>query len=55
MTQTLEQSRIPEFSSREEEAEWFDTHDRGDYLDEFAVLDREDVHVVKQPSGNSTR
>jgi CopG antitoxin of type II toxin-antitoxin system len=28
-------SRIPEFESREEEARWFDTHDLGDYEDEF--------------------
>jgi len=28
-------SRIPQFSSREEEAQWFDTHDLGDYQDEF--------------------
>ncbi len=28
-------SRIPEFASREEEAEWWDTHDITDYLDEF--------------------
>jgi CopG antitoxin of type II toxin-antitoxin system len=28
-------SRIPEFKSREEEARWFDTHDLGDYEDEF--------------------
>jgi len=29
------QSRIPQFSGREEEARWFDTHDLGDYQDEF--------------------
>ena len=28
-------SRIPEFKNREEEAEWFDTHDMADYMDEF--------------------
>lgn len=28
-------SRIPEFASREEEAEWWDTHDITDYLDEL--------------------
>ena len=38
-------SRIPEFASREEEAEWFDTHDMGDYLDEFEVVDSQDVRV----------
>ncbi len=38
-------SRIPEFASREEEAAWFDTHDMGDYLDEFEVVDSRDVQV----------
>lgn len=28
-------SRIPEFKNREEEAKWFDTHDMGDYTNEF--------------------
>ena len=28
-------SRIPEFSSREEEAAWWDTHDVTEYLDEL--------------------
>lgn len=28
-------SRIPDFKSREEMAEWFDTHDTADYEDEF--------------------
>lgn len=27
--------RIPEFATREEMAEWFDTHDTADYEDEF--------------------
>lgn len=31
-------SRIPEFANREEEAEWFDTHDMGDYQDEFKTV-----------------
>lgn len=31
----LRTSRIPEFKSREEEAEWWDTHDITDYLDEL--------------------
>lgn len=30
-----EKSRIPEFSSREEEAEFWDTHSTADYEDEF--------------------
>jgi predicted DNA binding CopG/RHH family protein len=54
MTQKPEQNRIPEFTSREEEAEWFDTHDLGDYLDDFEVLDRKDVRVAKQLSENIT-
>jgi predicted DNA binding CopG/RHH family protein len=32
------ESRIPEFNSREEEAEWFDTHDMADYQDEFQTV-----------------
>ena len=32
---TKEQSRIPEFSSIEEEAAFWDTHDLADYWDEF--------------------
>ncbi len=32
------QSRIPEFASREEEAEFWDTHDFTDYLDEVKVI-----------------
>lgn len=27
--------RIPDFKSREEAAEWFDSHDMADYQDEF--------------------
>ena len=40
MTQIERQrkSRIPEFTSREEEAEWFDTHDMADYQDEFKTV-----------------
>lgn len=36
--QQQQASRIPEFSSREEEAEWFDTHDMADYQDEFKTV-----------------
>ena len=39
MTQTNRRqrraTRIPEFASREEEAQWWDTHDITDYLDEL--------------------
>ena len=40
MTRNKEQqlSRIPEFGSREEEAQWFDTHDMADYQDEFKTV-----------------
>ena len=31
-------SRIPTFTSREEEAHWFDTHDMADYQDEFKTI-----------------
>jgi|SoiMethySBSTD1v2_1073268.scaffolds.fasta_scaffold133941_4 CopG antitoxin of type II toxin-antitoxin system len=32
---SAKKSRIPIFASREEEAEWWDTHDITDYLDEL--------------------
>jgi len=37
MTDTPQQrkSRIPEFKNRQEMAEWWDTHDVADYLDEL--------------------
>jgi len=40
MTQIERQgkNRIPEFTSREEEAQWFDTHDMADYQDEFKTV-----------------
>ncbi len=31
-------SRIPQFSNREEEALWWDTHDLVDYQDEFKTV-----------------
>jgi predicted DNA binding CopG/RHH family protein len=31
-------SRIPEFASRQEEADWFDAHDMADYQDEFTTV-----------------
>jgi hypothetical protein len=34
-TSTPRPSRIPDFQSIEEEAEWWDTHDFTDYLDEL--------------------
>lgn len=32
-------SRIPIFSSREEEAAWWDSHDLADYQDEFTTIE----------------
>jgi len=32
------ESRIPEFRSREEEAQWFDAHDMADYQDEYNTV-----------------
>lgn len=37
---------VPDFENREEMAEWFDAHDVGDYIDEFEVVDSEDVEVA---------
>jgi len=40
MTQTKKQkSRIPEFKSYEEEAEWWETHSIADYQDEFETVE----------------
>jgi hypothetical protein len=40
--------RIPEFATREEEAEWWDTHSITDYLDE---LEPAQVRFAKNLSG----
>lgn len=32
-------SRIPVFTSREEEAAWWDSHDLADFQDEFETVD----------------
>lgn len=34
-----EKGRIPQFTSYEEEAKWWDTHDITDYLDEFKFVE----------------
>jgi predicted DNA binding CopG/RHH family protein len=34
-----QKSRIPEFTSREEEAKWWETHPVADYMDEFEIVD----------------
>ena len=44
-------SRIPEFSSREEEAKFWDTHDIADYWDEFKPVQ---VRVAKNLSKGIT-
>lgn len=31
-------SRIPDFKNRQEMAKWFDTHDMGNYQDEFKTV-----------------
>lgn len=35
---TKTKSRIPDFKNRQEMAAWFDTHDLGDYQDEFKTV-----------------
>ena len=35
---TKTKSRIPDFKNRQEIATWFDTHDLGDYQDEFKTV-----------------
>jgi hypothetical protein len=46
-------SRIPEFTSYEEEAEWWDTHDITDYLGEFKPVKvrvaKNLIHAVQIP------
>ena len=42
------QNRIPEFASREEEAEFWDTHDFTDYLDDVKVFSVKFSDVVEQ-------
>jgi hypothetical protein len=44
-------SRIPRFANRQEEAEFWDTHDFGDYWDETAAVD---VEFSKNLSENLT-
>ena len=45
MTNNEQTQRIPEFESRQEMAEWFDTHDFLDYPDEFREVPEEEVRV----------
>ena len=53
--EALEQhkSRIPEFASREEEAEFWDTHDFTDYLDELEPV-RALIHSLRPQSPQCT-
>ena len=45
MTDNEQEQRIPEFESRQEMADWFDTHDFLDYPDEFREVPSERVTV----------
>ena len=45
-------NRVPDFSSLEEEAQWFDTHDIGDYMDEFKVVDPKTIRFALHDSDN---
>lgn len=38
MKKTEKKSRIPDFKNRQEMAEWWDTHDAGDYWDELKTV-----------------
>ncbi len=49
MTRQENESRIPEFSSREEEAQWFDSHDMADYQDEFKTVKARFAKNLSQP------
>jgi len=49
MTNADQDSRIPELNSREEEAEWFDTHDMADYQDEFKTVRARFAKYLSQP------
>ena len=49
MTKQEAGSRIPEFSSRDEEAEWFDSHDMADYQDEFKTVKARFAKNLSQP------
>jgi predicted DNA binding CopG/RHH family protein len=51
MTEHQKQSRIPRFSSRQEEAEFWDSHDITDYLDELQPVE---VKVSKNLSEGIT-
>ena len=46
-------SRIPEFTTYEEEAEWWDTHDITDYLDELKPVKvrvaKDLIHILQIP------
>ena len=42
------QNRVPEFASREEAAEFWDTHDFTDYLDDVKVISARYSDVVEQ-------
>lgn len=61
MPQDRQESRIPEFKIREEEAAWFDTHDLADYQDEFTTVKvrfrknlSEGLHIRLDPESLTT-
>lgn len=54
MTHRRARRPIPAFASRAEEAEFWDTHDITDYLDEFTVVDRDEVTVDESLSTGIT-
>ncbi len=51
MGESQKQTRIPAFTSREEEAEFWDTHDTADFEDEF---ERTEVRFAKNLSQGIT-
>ena len=51
MTQKIKQpvkNRIPDFKSRQEMAEWFDTHDLAEYQDEFKTVKQLKSAITKE-------
>jgi hypothetical protein len=53
-----EKSRIPEFASYEEEAEFWDTHSLADYWDEFKPVKisfaKDLTHIIQIPLDSNT-
>jgi len=51
MTNQQHKNRIPEFSNRQEMAEWFDTHDIADYQDVFKTVES---HIALEKTKQET-